>query len=75
MIPQYANEIVFCENTNIFSFVLVFKSVQQRSQSSFLRSRFFKNGKMAKLTLTDIGKNINMDLEISEENTGLVIIS
>lgn len=29
---------------------------------------------MAKLTLTDIGKNINMDLEISEENTGLVII-
>lgn len=30
---------------------------------------------MAKLTLTDIGKNINMDLEISEENTGLVIIA
>lgn len=55
--------------------MLVFKSVQQRSQSSFLRSRFFKNGKVAKLTLTDIGKNINMDLEISEENTGLVIIA
>lgn len=30
---------------------------------------------MAKLTLTDIGKNINMDLEISEKNTGLVIIA
>lgn len=30
---------------------------------------------MGKSTLTDIGKTINMDLEISEENTGLVILA
>lgn len=29
---------------------------------------------MVKLILIDIGKNINMDLEILEENIGLVII-
>lgn len=30
---------------------------------------------MGKSTLTDIGKTINMDLEILEENTGLVILA